>query len=67
MAIYRKVLEYFERYWKLGGKVLPELLVSLKATKDINNALDIIANNLYVDNQEKQKFLKFLIVKKEDI
>ena len=58
VAIYRKVLEYFERYSKLGGKVLPELLISLKTTKDINNALDIIANNLYVDNQEKQKILE---------
>ena len=58
VAIYRKVLEYFERYSKLGGKVLAELLISLKTTKDINNALDIIANNLYVDNQEKQKILE---------
>ena len=58
VAIYRKVLEYFERYSKLGGKVLPELLISLKTTKDINNALDIIANNLYIDNQEKQKILE---------
>ena len=58
VAIYWKVLEYFERYSKLGGKVLPELLISLKTTKDINNALDIIANNLYVDNQEKQKILE---------
>ncbi len=57
-AIYRKVLEYFERYSKLGGKVLPELLISLKSTKDINNALDIIANNLYIDNQEKQRILE---------
>lgn len=57
-AIYRKVLEYFERYSKLGGKVLPELLINLKSTKDINGALDIIANNLYIDNQEKQKILE---------
>ncbi|WP_300330362.1 endopeptidase La [Fusobacterium sp.] len=57
-AVYRKVLEYFERYSKLGGKILPELLISLKSTKDINNALDIIANNLYIDTQEKQRILE---------
>ncbi|MCI6152786.1 MAG: endopeptidase La [Fusobacterium perfoetens] len=57
-AVYRKVLEYFERYSKLGGKVLPELLINLKSTKDINGALDIIANNLYIDNQEKQRILE---------
>lgn len=58
VAVYRKVLEYFERYSKLGGKILPELLISLKSTKDINNALDIIANNLYIDNRDKQKILE---------
>lgn len=58
VAVYRKVLEYFERYSKLGGKILPELLISLKSTTDINNALDIIANNLYIDNKDKQKILE---------
>lgn len=62
LAVYRKVIEYYEKYGKLTGKTLPEMLVSLKSTKDINNGLDTIANSMFVDSKDKQKLLEMLDV-----
>lgn len=62
LAVYRKVIEYYERYAKFLGKTLPEVLVTLKSTKDINGGFDLIANNLFIDSQDKQKILEVLDV-----
>lgn len=62
LAVYRKVIEYYERYTKFLGKTLPEVLVTLKSTKDINGGFDLIANNLLIDSQDKQKILEVLDV-----
>ena len=62
LAIYRKVVEYYEKYTKFLGKTLPEVLVTLKSTKDINSGLDLIANNLFIDSKDKQKILEVLDV-----
>ena len=62
LAVYRKVIEYYERYTKFLGKTLPEVLVTLKSTKDINGGFDLIANNLFIDSQDKQKILEVLDV-----
>ena len=62
LAVYRKVIEYYEKYGKLTGKTLPEMLVSLKSTKDINNGLDTIANSMFVDSKDKQRLLEMLDV-----
>lgn len=62
LAVYRKVIEYYERYTKFLEKTLPEVLVTLKSTKDINGGFDLIANNLFIDSQDKQKILEVLDV-----
>ncbi len=62
LAVYRKVIEYYERYTKFLGKTLPEVLVTLKSTKDINGGFDLIANNLLIDSKDKQKILEVLDV-----
>ena len=62
LAVYRKVIEYYERYTKFLGKTLPEVLVTLKSTKDINSGFDLIANNLFIDSKDKQKILEVLDV-----
>ena len=62
LAIYRKVIEYYEKYTKFLGKTLPEVLVTLKSTKDINGGFDLIANNLFIDSKDKQRILEVLDV-----
>lgn len=62
LAVYRKVIEYYERYTKFLGKALPEVLVTLKSTKDINGGFDLIANNLFIDSKDKQRILEVLDV-----
>lgn len=62
LAVYRKVIEYYEKYTKFLGKTLPEVLVTLKSTKDINGGFDLIANNLFIDSKDKQKILEVLDV-----
>lgn len=62
LAVYRKVIEYYERYTKFLGKTLPEVLVTLKSTKDINGGFDLIANNLFIDSKDKQRILEVLDV-----
>ncbi len=58
IGVFRKVLEYFEAYSKLTNKALPELIMSLKSTKNINEGLDIIANNLQISTEDKQLVLE---------
>ncbi len=60
LAVYRKVVDYYEKYAKFLGKSLPEVLVTLKSTKDLNGGFDLIANNLMIDSQDKQKILEVL-------
>ena len=62
LAVYRKVIEYYERYTKFLGKTLPEVLVTLKSTKDMNGGFDLIANNLFIDSKDKQRILEVLDV-----
>lgn len=61
-ALYRKVMEYFEKYVKGSGKVSPDIIVNLKGITDINHAFDIMASNLPITSEEKQKFLEMLDV-----
>ncbi len=62
LAVYRKVIEYYERYNKLLGKAVPEVLVTLKSTKDLNSGFDLISNSLFIDSKDKQKLLETLDV-----
>lgn len=66
-AIYRKVLDYYEKYSKFSGKTLPEVFVTLKSTKDISSGFDLIATNLFVDMHEKQKLLEILDVEQRGL
>ena len=61
-ALYRKVLEYFEKYVKGSGKISPDILVNLKGITDVNHAFDIMASNLPISSEEKQQFLEILDV-----
>ena len=60
LAVYRKVLEYYEEFSKFSSKALPEILVTLKSRKDISGGFDLIASNLPIDSKEKQKILEML-------
>lgn len=62
-AVYRKVLNYFEKYVGLTGKISSELLVNLKGIKDINNAFDIISSNLPVKSEIRQELLEIFDIK----
>jgi ATP-dependent Lon protease len=57
-AIIRRVLKSFERYAKLSGKILPDLLVSIKSMKDIDKKFDLISGNLSISSEEKQILLE---------
>lgn len=62
-AIYRKVLNLFEKYISVTGKISSELLLNLKGIKNISNALDIIASNVPTKTDTKQELLEILDVK----
>lgn len=61
-AIYRKALEYYEQYTKFAAKVLPEVFVTLKSTKDLSGGLDLMADNMFLETDEKQ-----LVLEKSDV
>lgn len=67
LAVYRKVLEFYEQYNKFTGKALPEVLITLKSTKDISSGFDLIANNLFIDTKEKQKVLEMFDVEQRGL
>ncbi|MCK5780264.1 MAG: endopeptidase La [Psychrilyobacter sp.] len=57
-ALVRRVLKSFERYAKLSGKVLPDLLISIKSMKDINKKFDLISGSLNISSEKKQELLE---------
>ncbi|OQY42347.1 MAG: endopeptidase La [Fusobacteriia bacterium 4572_74] len=57
-AIVRRVLKSFEKYAKLSGKILPDLLVSIRTMKNIDKKFDLISGNLNISSEEKQKLLE---------
>jgi ATP-dependent Lon protease len=63
-AIVRKVLNSFERYSKLSGKILPDLLVSIKSISDTNKKFDLISSNLNITSEEKQDILEIFDLEK---
>ena len=66
-AIYRKVLDYYEKYSKFNGKTLPEVFITLKSTKNISNGFDLITANLIIDMEDKQKVLEILDVEQRGL
>ncbi len=61
-ALRRKIIGTFEKYSKLTGKILPELIQNLKEIKNIEKVLDIIASNLIIAFNRKQEILDLVEV-----
>ena len=59
-ALRRKIVGSFEKYSKLTGKILPELIQNLKEIKNIEKVLDIIASNLIIPFSRKQELLEII-------
>lgn len=57
-ALKRKVLENFEKYAKLTGKILPDLIINLQGLKNLDKILDLITSNLQISNEKKQTLLE---------
>lgn len=57
-ALYRKVLDSFEKYAKLNNKIMPDLIANLRGITDVEKALDMIASNLQIASDEKQNILE---------
>ncbi len=57
-ALYRKVLDSFEKYAKLNNKIMPDLIANLRGISDVEKALDMIASNLQIGSDEKQNILE---------
>jgi ATP-dependent Lon protease len=59
-ALKRKVMTAFEKYSKLTGKVLPDLIMNLQEIKNTNKVFDLISSNLYIPNEKKQSILEVI-------
>lgn len=57
-ALYRKVLDIFEKYAKMNSRILPDLIANLRGLTDIEKAFDLISSNLQATSEEKQKLLE---------
>ncbi len=54
------LLDLFERYTKLNGKISPEVLSTISEIKDANTLSDTIINHLVFNIEEKQSFLEMI-------
>lgn len=66
-AIYRKVLGIFEKYVTVTGKISSELLLNLKGINSIETSLDIIASNIPIKTDIKQKLLEMTNINERGI
>jgi ATP-dependent Lon protease len=57
-ALYRKVIDIFEKYAKMNSRILPDLIANLRGLTDIEKAFDLISSNLQATSDEKQKLLE---------
>jgi ATP-dependent Lon protease len=63
-ASIRKLYEVFEQYFQLSTKISPDTLVSIMAIKDPGQIVDVIAANIMIKIEDKQKVLGEFDVKK---
>jgi ATP-dependent Lon protease len=56
-ALKRIVLEAFEGYAKLSGKISPETVVNIMASDDIGQLSDMIASSMFLKVEQKQEIL----------
>ncbi len=58
--IISNLLDLFESYAKLNGKISPEILSTISDIKDVNTLSDTIINHLVFNIEEKQSFLEMI-------
>jgi ATP-dependent Lon protease len=63
-ALARQVIEHFERYAKLSGKISPDATLSITNIEDISRLPDTIASNIEISLDQKQNILEELSPKK---
>lgn len=63
-ALARQVIEHFERYAKLSGKISPDATLSITNIDDLTRLPDVIASNLGISLELKQSILEELSPKK---
>jgi len=56
-ALKRSVLEAFDEYVKLSGKISPETIVNIMSSDDIGQLSDMIASGLLIKAEQKQEIL----------
>ncbi|NLB78690.1 MAG: endopeptidase La [Clostridiaceae bacterium] len=63
-AVSRQVIDYFEQYAKLSGKISPDATLSITNINDLSRLPDVIASNLGISIELKQTILEELSPKK---
>lgn len=63
-ALSRQVVEHFENYAKLSGKISADATLSITAIDDLSRLPDVIASNLAISIELKQDILEELSPKK---
>ncbi len=63
-ALARQVIEHFEKYAKLSGKISPDATLSITNIDDLSRLPDVIASNLGISIELKQAILEELSPKK---
>lgn len=57
-ALARQVIDHFEQYGKLSGKISPDASLSITNISDLSRLPDVIASNLDISIQIKQEILE---------
>ena len=63
-ALARQVIEHFEKYAKLSGKISPDATLSITNIDDLTRLPDVIASNLGISIELKQNILEELSPKR---
>ena len=63
-ALSRQVIDHFEQYAKLSGKVSPDATFSITNINDLTRLPDIIASNMGISTEQKQMLLEELSPKR---
>lgn len=63
-ALARQVIEHFEKYAKLSGKISPDATLSITNIDDLSRLPDVIASNLGISIELKQVILEELSPKR---
>lgn len=64
-ALTRKIVKLFEKFVNINGKIPAEIILTLKALKDLEIKLNIISSHLVITSEEKQDILAELDFEKK--